>query len=530
MPEAEAPATPSSDVEDVASDVAETTDDLVVETAEVPDVEPVVAPLVIDRSSSNSVVVARLESRLRAAEDALERSTNRILEIERRQTSEMELVRARVDETMKVMSDTLQRQRTVQAETQERVAHQVATSERTTRSHVDDLRGELTPRVMRVAQQFESFQARLAGEMDSLNEEALARIGHVEEGLRTVQASEDRNRITIEDSVEDLRNFAIRRLMETSQSLQEYREEGLAKQAELSSHIVGLQSGQRESSEVTAARLDSYQDRLEEVDTELRGKVLGQITESSRRTDELVRDVTSRIDGIDDDVTNRLGGFQTALDAQLDRFADQLEIRLDKIEQDQQAARAALDNAVETRMSTTEGRVHNLQAEMLGRVDGLETAVTAAIDAERISRVESEQRLDRRAEELVAAAHEARQLSGTADVRHRAEVEGLAQRIDDVTRNVQSLQDQVAEAVTTIASRLSNEVATVGGDVMAVQEVVRDLEGRSAMVDQHRRRLDLLDEQLAETARVVRQVNQAVVGAVQRARRGDATAPAADAD
>lgn len=171
----------------------------------------------------SAVVLARLEQRVRDLEDALERSLGRQRELERRHASTREQLQARFDEALDALTDTQARSRAI-ADDQQRVQRELAASQRSVQRRLDELRDELTDRISRVRGLLEAAQGELADEVGSFAEEVRGRLAQLDTRLDHAADREERGATLVDDQVEELRGFVIRRLVEASQGVEAQRE------------------------------------------------------------------------------------------------------------------------------------------------------------------------------------------------------------------------------------------------------------------------------------------------------------------
>jgi chromosome segregation ATPase len=371
--------------------------------------------------------LAHLEGRVESLERDLERSESRAREGDRARRGELDLMRARIDEALELVRDTMQEQRGAFGDFEERFGALVTGVEEASRSFVDELRDDLTPRVQKAVHGVEEARADLRGEIAAVAGDAEGRTAAQSEALAAARAE-------LDAAIEELRA-------------------GVAAEAEqrgaaLSALEQRLASRLEELTEETSRRLDAQHDRTEALRREL-DAAAGELRAGMRLEANELRDA--------------LAELHTELGQAID---DQAE------------------GAAELERRWIDGT-----RDIARRLEELQRETQERIQAERGARHEAVDTLTSRVEELGGTLDELHGRVGSDGARRGTELETVRREQDELGNRLDVLQSKVAQAVGRIASELSNRVATVAGDLEALRESGARHQERLAAVEHVERRL-----------------------------------------
>lgn len=382
--------------------------------------------------------IAHLEARVAGLEQDLERSTNRSREAERTRRSDLELIRARVEDTLGAVREAMEEQRVSLREFDERFSGAIAAAEEAGRAFVDQLREDLTPRVQRAVHHVDEAKAELRGELAAIASDAEGRASAQGEQLATLRRE-------LERSIAQLRS-------ELATAVDERTSATVALEERLVSRLEELERS-------TGERFHEQQERTEALRREL-DATAGELRAGMNLTAGELRDA--------------LGELHAELGQAIDDQSD---------------------GAAELERRWIAG------TEDIGRrFEQVERMLREAVEAERAARRATEDELTGRVEAVNATVDELHDRGGTDSARREAELEGLRRGQDELVSRLDVLQSKVAKAVGQVASQLSNRVAQLAGDLDAMRESSVRQQERLASVDHVERRLAELaasQEQLA---------------------------------
>lgn len=419
--------------EDDASDAAEAdadSDAAVAAVAGDPDAErPLDVRAVLDEIGAEETI-AHLEARVAGLEQDLERADTRAREGERSRQGELDLMRARVEDAMTLVRETLDEQRTAWTSFEERFSGLVRDAEENSRSFVSELRDELTPRVQKAVMQTESSAAELKGEISTIAEDLDGRATELTGTLAELRRSLDRSA------------------------------------SELSTQLSREQEERAAAATALEDRLRSRLDELATADEERHGEALTKVEALRRELDAAVGELRAGLNLRANELTETLSDLHDELTEAIDA---------------RQQAEAALER-----------RWIDGTREIARRIEQNESVLRDSVQAERGQRQEADDELGQRVERIGTQLSElATKLDGELG-RQGTSVEQLRRQGEEVATRLDVLQGKVAEAVSQIASQLTNRVATVVGDLAALRDTSVSHQEKLASLDHLSRKVDEL--------------------------------------
>lgn len=371
--------------------------------------------------------IAHLEARVAGLEQDLARSTNRSREAERTRRSDLELIRARVEDTLGAVREAMEEQRVSLRDFDERFSGAIAAAEEAGRTFVDELRADLTPRVQRAVHHVDEAKAELRGELAAVTNDADGRAAAQAEQLATLRR-------------------------ELERTVAQLRSELATAVDERTSATVALEE-----------RLVSRLDELERATAERLG-------EQHERTEAMRRELDATAGELRAGMNLTAGGLRDAL--------GELHAELGQAIDDQADGAAELERRW---IAGTE--------DIARRFEQVERSLREAVEAERTARRAGEDELIGRLEQVTGAVDELQDRGGTDTARREAEFEAVKRGHDELVGRLDVLQSKVAKAVGQVASQLSNRVAQLAGDLDAVKDASVRQQERLASVDHVERRV-----------------------------------------
>lgn len=382
--------------------------------------------------------VARLEARVEGLEQDLERAGTRAREGERARQGELQLMRARVEDALALVHDTMDEQRSAWTRFEDRFGGLVAAAEEHSRSFVSELREELSPRVERALLRTDEASAELRGEIAGVADELEQRGGMLSSTLAALREELDR-------ATGDL-----------------------------------------------AERLDR--------EVEARAAALAALETT----------VTARADALEESATDlhreaeaRLESLRRELDAAVGELRAGLNLRANELRDDLTRVRQDLEATIEDQRAAAEDLERRWVAgtrEVVRRVEHSDSVAREALHDERADRETADDALGEQLARLSATVDELA-TRVTADLGRQSTTVATLERVgEELATRLDVLQGKVAEAVSLIASQLTNRVTTVAGEVDALRESSVRQQARLATLDHLARRVEELAERQAEPA------------------------------
>jgi archaellum component FlaC len=383
-------------------------------------------------------VLAQLEARLEGLEAELALAEQRVTEAERARRGELDVMRARIEDALAVVSEATTEQRDRMAGAEQRLTGLVEETEAASRELVASLREDLTPRVQQVVHRVDEVVAELRAEVSA---------GTADLAAELARAREEQHA-----AVEQI-----------ARSLAELRDR------------VGSEVGDRaDEVEVLRARLA---ERIDEVVT---------TAVRDRETAAEGREALRR------ELDAAVGELRATLSLRVTEATDRIEL----LEQEL----AAEVEARATRLGELEERWLAILREVVERAERSAVAARETVSEERLARTSAVDEVTTRLGEIAGDLAElAARVDGEAS-RRTGELEKVTHVAEETARRLESLQSKVASVVRQMASELSNRVATVAADLDTVRTAGVETRARVGAVDKLEARLAALEEQVRAPA------------------------------
>lgn len=372
--------------------------------------------------------VASLESRLIELESELERAEARAAEAERARRGELTLMRARIEDALSLVADSMREQREEHAQLEQRLSRMVDEIDRQGREERAALRDALQPEVHRAVLSVEETAAALRGELEQL------------------QVTVTRSITALGHEIAEERFASARRAEQLDTRLQEAQDaqaqQAQERQASLEGTIAGATAQLREEVEAADARVEALRRELDGTAGELRAG-------ANLRANEL---------------SDRLDGLEAVL-------------------AEREEADAASSAELHRRWS------EGLQG-IARRLETVDRSTRDALQQERAARTGTSGELALRASELESAIEDIRARLATEQARRAGDLDRVRDRAAGIDERVEALHTRVGEAVTEVAGQLGTRVSGVTAELEALRELVVRQRERLATVDALHHRLD----------------------------------------
>lgn len=479
--------------------------------------------------------VAHLDARVAGLEQELERRDARQREAERARRGETDLMRARIDEALELVRTSMDEQRDNWSRFETRFVELVEAAEETNRTHIDELREELTPRVEAALLQLEESEANLRGEVRAGKEAADRRVADVTGALDELRDRIDqeladlRGRMDAEQHERTEATGRIEQLVEqrlaqldaaVTAVSDELRDEVGALRRELDSAVGELRAGLR----LRGSELD---DRVDGLAENLSEQIEQEVASLEQRWIDGTRDIARRIERVQLELSEQLAAEREGRRGADDEAA----ARLDEVAGVVEGLHAAVGQD-ETRRRSDDEHLRTELDELSSRLDVLQSKVASAVGqiasqlTNRVASLSAEQTAMREAavrrEERFAAVDQLEARVGELG-REVARIRELASR-DEGRESIEQLVSSVGE----LRRQLSGVAGTVeaSGDRLhelgsTVDRLAKESEGREALRHEVREltaRSAELAERLDETERLARAAGKAIASAVRRSR------------
>ncbi len=491
--------------------------------------------------------VAQLEARFEGFEQDIERLEERRLDADKARRGELDVMRARVDDALAVVRESVEEQREAWEKLEERLAKLVAEADDTSQAALAALRDELMPRVEKANRNTEEVGARLRGEVEAVSQELEARADTITRAIAEL-------RDEAEGKIDDLRTTVGNQAQDRSAALAEL-DQRLAKRLDEVENLTNRRSEEMSDRidslrrELDAAagelragmnlRAKELEDALADVHTELaqaiddQGEAAGEL---ERRWIEGTRDIARRIEEVTARATDLIRAekvereaHQHAYTGRLDEFGqklDELEGRVGnestrRVTETDQVKRTV--DEINGRLEVLQNRVANVVAEVASDLTNRVAGIAAEVEGVRETSVNQEQRLasldhlTRRVGELAQRQEEVAR--SAADTSGREAVAQLAEDVASARREIAALSSQIAKT-----DARTDEVATL---LAALQESQREQTSLRQEVRELAARTSEMGAQLTETDKLARAAGQAIASAVRKARADKPVQPAA---
>lgn len=431
--------------------------------------------------------VAALEARVRDLEQELERAEARAFEAERARQGDLEMMRARTQDALELVRQSMEEQRVAFRSFEERFSGLVATAEASGRQHVDQLREDLSPMVQRAVIHSDEVAAELKGELAAIATETA-------ELVEAVAA--------LGDAGDELAG----RTEAVAARVAEEREDRAAAVAavedRVSQRLATVDEATRYRLLEERGRIEALRRELDAAVGELRAGINLKAGELIERIEDNRIELAERLEHHDRavvDLEERLGAAVVRRSSELDplhRSTDELQGRVEALETRLAEAVHALTGSLSNRLSEVAGTVEGLREttsrheERLSGVDHLERRIIdMAMRREAVAAPSDDGRID----ELAGEVARLRDAGGSTAER----LEGIERYLRELTTRLPGAGD-----------------ALEAGD--GLRHEIRDLATRTSE----------LTARLDETDRIARTAGQAITRVI---RQGRSTATAAGA-
>ncbi|MFP5310533.1 MAG: hypothetical protein ACLGIR_13265 [Actinomycetes bacterium] len=382
--------------------------------------------------------LAQVEARLEGLEAELALAEQRAAEAVRARRGELEVMRARIEDALAVVTDATTEQRSRVAGIEERLAARVEEAEAGGRELVASLREDLTPRVQQAVHRVDEAVAELRGELTTDVEELAADLTRQRDEHGEVSGRLDR-------AIEELRDGVRAEAAARADALDQLR----ARLVERLDELVATGSRDRDTA---AAGREALRRELDAAVGELRATLSLRVQETTDRIELLEQELGAEKEARTDRLVEVEDRWMAVLREVVER-SERGAVAAREVVAEERVARAAAVDEVAVRLAEVAAELGELGA----RVDG---------DAAR------------RGGELDRATH----------------------ATEETARRLETLQAKVASVVRQMATELSNRVATVAADLDTVRTAGVETRERLAAVDQLEERIASLERTAREPA------------------------------
>lgn len=489
--------------------------------------------------------IAHLEARVAGLEQELERRDARQREADRGRRGETDLMRARIDDALELVKSSMDEQREAWSRFETRFVELVSETDETARSHISEMREELTPRVEDALLRLEETEAQLRGELRATTESAEARsrsVSATTEELRervrsdvgSLAAKVDQESQARSDATARLEQLVEHRLEQLENSTEaavgDLREQLGALRRELDSAVGELRAG-------LGLRGSELEGRITEVEEGLAERLGDEVDGLEQRWIEGTRDIARRIELAQREFQQQLTAERDSRRAGVDETA----ARIDEVAGVVEELHAVAGNG-EARRRSEDEQVRRELDELASRLDVLQSKVASAV-----GQIASQ--LTNRVATLSAEQKALRETAVRREERFAA-IEGIEEQIAELGRELRAVRDRGAassdeEARQRLAASLADvreQLSGVAGTVQAtdarlgelggaVERLSQDADERASLRHEVREltaRSSELSQRLDETERLARAAGKAIASAVRRAKNAQQAQPSGE--
>ncbi|MBW3662034.1 MAG: hypothetical protein KY469_02955 [Actinobacteria bacterium] len=381
-----------------------------------PDLELDVSDVLAEIGAEEAV--ARLEARVADLEQDLERAGTRNEEAERARAGELEVMRARVDDALELVRETIEDHSSMWRRIEERLDEAADATRESVGSALTTVRDDLSPKLDRATAELDTTVARITGQIQAARDDLEGRV-------TTIEGVVAEARTSLQDTVEELRAEQVDRDETLDSALTE-----------------------------VAARADG---RLAELETSF-----------GKRHD----DLATRIDALRRELDGAAGELRASMNLKAQEATESVETLRHELEETYERHDVA---AAELERRWIEGT-----REIARLVEDHAAAAREAVREERVSREEAVHAAVMKTDDLATRVTELDGRIASESARSKGPIEELRNRADELTKRLEATQSRLTTLAEELGSGITDRVATVTAEVVALREAIAPHEQTAA--------------------------------------------------